>query len=74
MDFFTFCVFLNKIMYILNITKAMKKMSVDEIKDFIFENYYKRIGFSKENSYYSMKRLKRKDLLLLGNKAIEKNT
>ena len=58
-------------MYILNITKAMKKMSVDEIKDFIFENYYKRIGFSKENSYYSMKRLKRKDLLLLGNKAIE---
>ena len=74
MDFFTFCVFLNKIMYILNITKAMKKISVDEIKDFIFENYYKRIGFSKENSYYSMKRLKRKDLLLLGNKAIEKNT
>ena len=61
-------------MYILNITKAMKKMSVNEIKDFIFENYYKRIGFSKENSYYSMKRLKRKDLLLLGNKAIEKNT
>ena len=61
-------------MYILNITKAMKKISVDEIKDFIFENYYKRIGFSKENSYYSMKRLKRKDLLLLGNKAIEKNT
>ena len=58
-------------MYILNITKAMKKMSVDEIKDFIFENYYKRVGFSKENSYYSMKRLKRKDLLLLGNKAIE---
>ena len=37
--------------------------SVNEIKNFIFENYYKQIGFSKENSNYSMKRLK-KDLLL----------
>ena len=32
-------------MYILNIAKAMKKMSVIEIRDFIFENYNKRIGF-----------------------------
>ena len=47
-------------------------MYVNEIKDFIFENYYKRIGFSKGNSYYSMKRLKKKDLLLLANKLIEK--
>ena len=50
---------------------------VNEIKDFIFANYYKRIGFSKENSYYSMKRLKKKkkkkkDLLLITNKLIEK--
>ena len=29
-------------------------MSINEIKDFIFENCYKRIAFSKENSYYSM--------------------
>ena len=42
-------------MYILNVPKAIKKMSVDEIKEFNFENYYKRIRFSKENSYYSMK-------------------
>ena len=47
-------------MYILNIARAIKKMSVNEIRDFIFENYCKRIGFSKENSYYSMKRLKKK--------------
>ena len=47
-------------------------MSVNEIKDFIFENYYKRIGFSKENSYYSMKNSKKKNLLLLANKSIEK--
>ena len=48
----------------------MKKMSVNEIIDFAFQNYYKRIRFSTENSYYSMKRLKKKDLLLLPNKLI----
>ena len=47
-------------MYILNIARAIKKMSVNEIRGFIFENYYKRIGFSNENSYYSMKRLKKR--------------
>ena len=47
-------------MYILNIARAIKKMSINEIRDFSFENYYKRIGFSKENSYYSMERLKKK--------------
>ena len=36
----------------------MKKMSVNEIRDFTFQNDYKRIGFSRKNSYYSMKRLK----------------
>ena len=35
-------------------------MPVNEIRDFTFENYYKRIGFSKENSYYSMKHLKKR--------------
>ena len=49
----------------------MKKMSINEIKDFIFENYYKRVGFSKESSCYSMKHLKKKkDFLLLANKLI----
>ena len=59
-------------MFILNIIKAIKKMSTNEIKDSIFENYYKRIRFSKGSSYYSMKRLKKKDLLLLVNKLIQK--
>ena len=40
-------------------TKTIKNMSINEIKDCIFENYYKRIGFSTESSYYSMKRLKK---------------
>ena len=47
-------------MYTLNIIKAIKKKSVNETKDLIFENYYKRIRFSKENSYYSVKRLEKK--------------
>ena len=36
-------------------------MSVNEIRNFFFENYCKRIGFSNENSYYSIKRLNKKD-------------
>ena len=57
----------------LNIARAIKKMSVNETRDFIFEKTnYKGIGFSKENSYYSMKHLKKRDLLFLANKFIEK--
>ena len=46
-------------------------MSVNEIKDFNFENYYKRIGFSTKITYNSMKRLNKKDLLLIANKLIK---
>ena len=54
-------------MHILNTASALKKMTVNE-------NYHKRIGFVKEKSYYSMKHLKKKkDLLLLANKLIQKN-
>ena len=42
-------------MYILNIASAIKKTSVNEIRDFTFESYYKRIRISKENCYHSMK-------------------
>ena len=59
-------------MYTLNFAGAIKNISINEIRDFIFGNYYKRNWFSKENSYSSMKRLKRKDLLLLVNKLIER--
>ena len=52
-------------MYTPDISRAIKKMSADVIRDFIFENYYKRIGFSKENSYYSMKLLKERIYCLL---------
>ena len=49
-------------MYTLDITKTIRKITVNEIRDFIFENYCKRIGFSKEKNYYSMKRLKTKKI------------
>ena len=42
-------------MYILNIPSAIKKMSVNELR-----NYYKETEFSKEDSYCSLKRLKKK--------------
>ena len=54
-------------MYTLNIIKAIKTKCINEIKVFIFENYYKRIGFSKKSRYSSMKRLNKKDLFLLAN-------
>ena len=60
-------------MYILNIASAIKEMSVNEFRGFIFEHYCKGIGFIKEKSYYSMKRLKnKKKMLLLPKKLIEK--
>ena len=33
-------------------------MTVNELIELIFKNYYQQIGFVKENSYYSMKRFK----------------
>ena len=57
-------------MYTLNIARAIKEMSVNEIRHFIFENYYKQIAFSKENSYYSMKRLKMILIRVMLNNAI----
>ena len=42
-------------MYMLNIVSAIKKMTIKELRDFNYENYYKEIGFSKENIYYLIK-------------------
>ena len=42
-----------------NILSAKKKMRVNELKDVIYENYYERIGFKKESTYYSFKHQKR---------------
>ena len=46
-------------MYILNIARALKRCLPIK-SDFIFGNYFKETGFSNENSYYSMKHLKKR--------------
>ena len=51
-------------MYTLNIAKAIKKMSVNEITDFIFENYYKRIRFFKENKFFFNETLEKKRFIV----------
>ena len=53
-------------MHNLNILSAIKMMITKKMQDFIFENYYRRTRFTKENSYYLMKHQKKNDLLLLG--------
>ena len=49
-----------------------KKTTINELKDFTFENFYRWIGFHNENIYYSMKYQKKRKLLLLSSKLIEK--
>ena len=44
-------------MNILNITSAVINMTFYQLRDFIFESYYKRIGVVKERSCYSIKHL-----------------
>ena len=58
-------------MYIFNIAKAIKKMSVNEINDFIFENYCKELNFIKKAVIIQCNSGK-KYLLLLANKLGEK--
>ena len=35
-------------------------MTFNDLKEFIYENYYKQIGFNKEDSYYMLKTLEKK--------------
>ena len=57
--FESFC-FPNTTMYVLNKVSATKKITAEELKDFIFKNSYQRIGFAKENCYYFMKHWNKK--------------
>ena len=49
----------------------MKRMTIKQFRDFIFESYYRRIGFTKENSYYSMKHQKKR-FIIICNQIIKK--
>ena len=58
--FLVFSCFPNIIIYILNITSIIKKIAVNEFRDFFFGNhYYKWIRFSKRNNYHSLKYLEK---------------
>ena len=51
-------------MYILDIENVLLKMTAKDLKEFIFENYYKRIGFTKKDSYHSLRRVKKNGISL----------
>ena len=57
-------------MYTLNTASAIINMTVNELKEFIFENCYKVIV--KGRSYYFLKHSKKKDLQLFAPKLTEK--
>ena len=41
-------------MHIRNIENAIRKSSVKDLREFIFKNYFKQTGFTKEDSYFSL--------------------
>ena len=51
-------------MYILNIASAIKNMSVNEIRNSNFKKCYKKTGFSKDNSHYSINHHKKRSTFL----------
>ena len=60
-------------MFNLNIASAIKKMPVNKLRDFIFENFYKRIGFVKKKNLLLNETFEKKGFLFLANKLIEKS-
>ena len=51
-------------MYILIIASAIVEIFVNEIRNYIFGKYYKRIRFYKENSYKLMKHQKKRSTVV----------
>ena len=60
-------------MHILNISRAIKKLSVNEIKDSIVKNYYSLIGFSEEQLLFNEK-LEKKKFIAARKQIKRKNT
>ena len=46
--------------YVLKILSSIKKMTITELRDFVYKNYYRQTGYTKENSCYSRKCHKKK--------------
>lgn len=47
-------------------------MTAKELKNFIYGNYYRQLGFSKENSYNSITNQKKNEMKLFETKLTEK--
>ena len=62
------------IMYILNITKAIKNMTIKELKDFIFENYYRQNRFINKKQLLVSETLKKNRFAIICNQLNKNNT
>ena len=51
-------------MCIWNIENVIKTMTVKDTRECTFENHHKRIGFTKEDSYYSLKKQKQRFIIV----------
>lgn len=49
-----------------------KKLIVKDLREFTYGNYYKQIGITKEDSYYSLRKFRKKDLLRYASKLRKK--
>ena len=58
-------------MYVLNISSAIKTISVNEMRDFILETILNELDFLRKTVIIQRK-VRKKDLLLLATKLIEK--
>ena len=54
--------------------KCYIKKAVKDHTEFLFENYYKWLGFTKKDSYYSLKKKMKQDLVLFTAILIEKTS
>ena len=50
----------------------IRNVIINELGDFVFENYRRKTGFEREDSYYLIKHQKKKDLQLFAIKLTEK--
>ena len=52
-------------MYILNIINVIKKMTVEDLREFTSESYYKQIGRTKEDGHYLFKKQRERRFVIL---------
>ena len=61
-------------MYILNIVSVIKKMTIKELKDFIFKNSHQRMRFAKKNQLSLNETSEKERPVIVLNKSNRKNT